>query len=256
MSILALIFCASLGWTQQAAKKLKFPEHTFLNKTVALSEHSKSLSSILDVLGHSIPFNVVVDGEPVRKAADISSAGSLRDALDQLCDLFDYDWTVTKSGIILLSKRFKAENERPQLNLPEMRQTFRDILAAIKPFDVKEDSTPTLRKLISTFTEEQSSFLNNKGKLSGGDLRADQYDLLVSAILYSHFTHFVSVIEQLLPHLDGMTSSYLQPRPFGDSATDPNAARGFGFMLYHVIKTKSGALNALKLVAYSQFRRE
>lgn len=153
----------------------------------------------------------MTDGEPKRENATLEFDGNLKTALDKIADAFDYTWT-TKSGIVLMNKRFKSKGEQPQVNLPEMRQMTKEIVDVFRsvPFNTDPKQWPLmLQNLAQSFTPEQAQMLLDGQTLQGSQLAAPQLNLLTQAIYTATFAQPLPIWETLFFQLEGVPNSYL-----------------------------------------------
>jgi hypothetical protein len=225
---LCLLFSAAVSVRAQAvnsdqAPHLK-PVPAFLKQPFQARLQNMPLEQILEMIRKTGGINIVVDGEPVRTKADFDLSGTLQDALDRVADTFDYNWTVTKSGVVLMTKRFKDPEEHPQANLPEMRQMAKDILDALSlaTHDTDDQAwSKQLETLAHSFTPAQFQALHAGQRLHGSDLAPDQLSLLRQAT-WSTFTYPRQVWEELSAKLDAMPDSYIEAK----KRSGPEAADG------------------------------
>jgi hypothetical protein len=170
--------------------------------------------------------SIVADGAPARQKADVSLDGTVKGALDAVADAFDYTWTLTRSGVVVMAKRFKDPAERPQVNLPEMVGMTRDIIRALNIVDYDKDPShwPVLVKEVAqSFTQQQLHVLDSGAKLHGSDLLPEQQRQLTRAILSKTFNSTLQMWEDLLPKLPPMPGSRIQARKTADAQAGAKA---------------------------------
>jgi hypothetical protein len=159
--------------------------------------------------------NILVDGQPLLQKADIKLSGSLHDALDSIADAFDYTWSVSKGGAVLMSKRFMSQDERPQVNLAEMLEMTRNMVRALTLVDYDKDEThwPLLvTQVADSFTQQQRKVLESGERIHASDLQPQQKAALQQAILSNTFIKALRVWDGAIPNLENMERSKLQAR--------------------------------------------
>jgi len=236
---------------QQQKAPLPFAEHKFLERAVRISARQKSLADFVEYLAATAKISIVTDGVPDRVAANLEVDGTVREALDKLAAGFDCGWSVSKSGIVMIARRFADETEHPQIHLKEMQQMVRDIHAALQlvpPEVYNMNCNVLLNQLEHSFTPTQMAACKD-GTLTGADLDTQQFSCLNSAIQNYTFA-FAIRWRYLTPVLmDGMPSSFLQLKPMAspDKYLDPtnqfsNAARFPSYDYLYIIRGKNGKL--------------
>src|SRR5579884_313347 len=187
----------------------------WMAKPIALTVQRQSLSDITAILSAQLGLSIVADGEPLTRQADVELNGTAKEALDRVADIFDYTWMPLKSGVILMRKRFKNPDDYPQMNLEEMRQMAREIVAVLQalPFDPNPaHENAIITELFRSFTPAQVLLLRSGRVLRGSELSVQQLNLLQQAVLSSYFSEPCSAWTLLLAQLDSMPQSFLQMR--------------------------------------------
>jgi hypothetical protein len=185
---------------------------TDLGRQIQIKIENMKLPDILKQLHQRFSMQFAMDGTPKRETSTFTFdfQGSERELLDRVTDTFDYAWSPAKGGVILLTKRFKDPYERPQLILPELRQTAKDmlkVLPAVEPDAEHEKWGPVLIRLASSLTEAQNRILNGGGQLAYGDLAPVQQELLSQVILMRGYGPARGVWEDLLAQLESMDTA-------------------------------------------------
>jgi len=246
-----MAFASSVCSAQQQKASLPFAEHKFLDRPVTISVRQKGLVEILENLAITANIDVVTDGVPDRLAANVSVQGTVREALDQITAGFDCGWSVTKSGVVLIARRFTDPAEHPQIHLKEMQRMMRDIhstLGLVPPEALQLGFVSLLNQIAHSFTPEQAAASAN-GNLSGAGLNPQQFAWLNVAILNETLAPTVAKCDEILPLMEGMPKSFLQLKPLAnpDKGLDPtdqfsNAARFPSFDYLYVVRGKNGRL--------------
>jgi hypothetical protein len=236
---------------QQQKSPPRFAEHKFLERNVQIHARQVSLANVIENLATSAKASIITDGVPERSAMNLEVDGTVREALDQIAAGFDCDWSVSKSGIIMISRHFADPTEHPQIHLKEMQQMVRDIIAAFQlvPAEVyTANFNVLLNQIARSLTPAQTSALES-GTLTGADLNEPQLAWLNLAIQNYTFA-FANRQRYLTPTLmDGMPLSFLQLKAVAgpDKAFDPtspfaNSARFPSFDYLYVVRGKDGRL--------------
>jgi hypothetical protein len=178
--LLPLMFPLFASVRMQAQETRVLP--AALQKRYEFHLQDASLETIAQSLMTNGHISLLIDGEPLRKRSNLDIQGTLAEALDRVADDFDYNWRTTKSGIVLLTKRFKNPEELPQLNLPEMRQMAKDIWQTMNSLPVDTDAAqaaPLLKALLTQLDKTQVDALKSGQVLHGSDLNPTQAQLLM-----------------------------------------------------------------------------
>jgi hypothetical protein len=245
------LFATCTSSAQSRSAPLPFSEHKFLERPAQIAVHQRGFTDVLESLAKSASISILTDGVPDNAEARLDVRGSVRDVLDQVSAHFDCSWAVSKSGIVMLSRRFTDPNQRPQIHMKEMQQMVRDIHAAFQlvPADALNSSYDQLLNAIAhSFSAEQRAALE-AGKLTGVDLNPQQFAWLQSALLGRTFGMAARRSSELLPLMDGMPKSFLELKPLaqpdpGADPTDPfsNAARFASYDYLYVVRGADGRL--------------
>ena len=219
----------------------------FQTRQIMLSCKKQSFVTIIADLSNQIGKNIMVDDEPQKTAGDIEFKGSVKDGLDRISETFDYNWSLSKRGVILMNKRFKTNPaEYPQMNVPELRQMAKDILAAFStlPYDMTPvDVQEHVARILKSMTPEQADALRAGKVFHGRDLAPEQRRLLAEYRSNRTFAPVVSVWSRLAGELDELPRSYLQFREYptfdlkraGLQPAPPDTPKQLSFSyVYHV----------------------
>ena len=213
-----------------------------LDREVEVRAKRASLPGILEDLATRYGIAVLADGWPLRDTADLDFRGSLRDALDRIAEAFDYTWKLSSKGMVLLNKRFKNPDERPQLNLLELRHVAKEMLTALPPVESAEDHTDWGKMIVTLadmLSPEQTQMLQSGKKLAASDLTPAQRILLERIILTRGFSVPRGVWERLYFQLDNMKSSVVQlVDPFPNLPAVGQSRTSYYIM--HVARGKGG----------------
>ncbi len=212
-----LLLCAfplCFGVSPVTAQETK-PLPKAYEQKVQLRLGAVPLSAYVATIASSAHVNILVDGEPALLKADLDFDGSVKQAIYKLADVFDYTWTVAKSGCVLMSKRFKSLDERPQATLPEMTRMARDVVSALTSVDYDKDSNHWNQLIVQigrSLTPAQYQLLTTKMGLHGSDLNPDQLHQLQQAMLFSTLNNQLQMWQTMLSNLVGMDASALSTR--------------------------------------------
>ena len=204
---------AAIG--QQKQPPLPFAEHVFLNRAVQVSAKQKSLADVIASLCSQTGISIVTDGLPDKTGANIEVIGTIRDALNVMTDAFDCDWSVSKSGIVMVCRKFKDPAEHPQIHVKELREMVRDIHTAFQLLPPGLSSVkyaPLLWNIFYSFSAEQAAACAN-GTLTGAGLNPEQFAWMGSAFLARELNPQALDCDEIAQHMEGLTKSFLQMKP-------------------------------------------
>lgn len=212
----------------------------FLKQTFHADAEKRTFAELAVLLREKYRVSILTDGESKRENVTMGFDGNLKTALDKIADAFDYTWT-TKSGIVLMNKRFKSKDEQPQANLSEMRQMTKEIVGIFHSVPFNADSkqwSPMLQNLAHSFSPEQAQILLDGQTLQGSQLSAPQLSLLTQAIYTRTFAGPLPVWEALLFQLEGISSSYLLAK-LRNEQTESDVPQP-PFDLFYMTRDKTG----------------
>jgi len=206
---LGLISCPVLG-------QVTVPSPKAFEQKVQLQAVKMSLDDMLEVVTKQTQVSILVDDEPILENTSLTFDGSLHDTLDKVADSFDYTWRVSRAGVVLMSKRFKNPNERPQMNMPEMRDMAREIVRALTLVDYIRDeaqANEAVRRLFQSLTPAQHNALESGARVYGAELQPEQRATLQQAIFTRTFLPALKLWEDAIPRLENLQHSTLLARP-------------------------------------------
>ena len=156
--------------------------------------------------------SIVTDGIPLSKSFTLEAELPAEKALSQIADAFDCSWNVSKSGIVLLRKRFTNEHERPQVVPAEMRASLRDLLSFIqgvyapKPGKSLSDS---FRKLQANLPPDALKLFNSNAGLPVRMLTPDLQQQAIQIILQNQLDTAETSLQRLDRQLASLPESVL-----------------------------------------------
>ena len=205
-SMIGLLFICSTSANAQERNSqidIKVKRVKFAAKLIAMSD-------MIAILSEKSGCSIVVDDEPLRKLGDIDIDGTVQEALDRIAQTFDYTWTLSKQGVVLMSKAFNNPKEIPQMNLPEMRQMARTAIAALNSFPCDLDRMICYTQanlLFKSFSKEQAANLQQGVHLRLKDLTPDQAVLLQRLVTNEVLAGALTQWKTLLAGLDAVPTA-------------------------------------------------
>jgi hypothetical protein len=175
-----------------ASQKAEHKDAAWMTTVIKLQGKAVTFAGGIRTLSDQTGLPMMADGEPDLKSCDFDLATAAKEALDKFCDKFDYYWTESKQGTILLRKRFRNPDELPQMHIAEMRQMTRDIVRVLTVlrYDRNPDHvTDIMRQLYANLTADQLNALRARRRVFYRDLSAQQHALIEQAIL----THSLAI---------------------------------------------------------------
>jgi|GEM_PF-3577796 len=171
--IVSLLVLCPLAHAQKLENSGKVPTApAFLRRPINLSGKDISFAAVLQRIGRQGKIFMVCDGIPGIKQTDFESAGTLEEALNKLGELYDLEWTATKTNAITLRKRFRKQEEYAQVSRTEMLRTSDDVLKVLEVFKI-EKRLPRERQLPSVYyqlSDEQKTLLQAGKRLPVSDI--------------------------------------------------------------------------------------
>lgn len=159
---------------------------------------------------------IFADGAPRITKVQLTAKGTAKEVLNRLSNEIDYDWKVSTSGCILLTKRFRESHEYPQINPEEMRQTIRAILAGLHTFPAEPGERrwmALLKDVGRSLTVEQTDGLERGERLKSDRLTPLQRNLLQRAILSRAYGSAAEGWEKLSAQFDGLAKGTIIAQP-------------------------------------------
>lgn len=186
-------------------------------KMVTIRGTKLSFADALAQVSKQTGRSVIADDEPHLQSADLDVHGSAKQAIDRIADVFDYTWTVSKHGVILLTKRFKTPLEYPQVNLPELKSATQDAFIAIKAIPYNTEITNTgnwFDRVYQEFTPEQKVLLKTGVAQAASILSQHQVQLVNEATLNIYFASTIGLWRTLSTQIERMPHSFFQMRDY------------------------------------------
>jgi hypothetical protein len=153
-------------------------------KQVEFHEKNVSLAAVMTLLSQRFGLSLLADDKPLLASTDFDLSGDLKSVLDAIADKYDYEWTRSEQGVILLRKRYLNSKERPQVSVPEVKQAAKDIASILSAFGVQHASGfgEMLHTLYASLNKDQFQFLSNGGVLYAHQLLPAQKALVHAGI--------------------------------------------------------------------------
>lgn len=202
----------------------------FLTAKRQFTLEQASFTDLLMALNQQTGVSFVADGEPLLKTAEINFTGTGRDLLDYLVDLFDYRWKASKSGGVVLNKRFRNPNDVPQTHPGEMVRTAHNILNAMRvvTFDIHQEEQrrrlsfgigwqPMIFDLANSFTPDQRQLLKLGRKLTPMDMTPPQFALLEDVVCTCALSPFRGVWIDLELAYAAIPRGYIKVADYNES---------------------------------------
>lgn len=158
--------------------------------TVDLAFKDADMATMLDKIHTQTGLTILREGVPIKATSNFTFHGSLKTAMDQIADTFDYNWTPSKTvrKALLFKKRFRTPEEHPEWYEKEMLHTAEQVCRALQsPFALSESYGNTrdlLHLLYHKLNPDQLQLLYQGGQLSFQDLNPGQ-SLLVNQQIYN-----------------------------------------------------------------------
>ena len=184
-----------------------------------------SFTKVLERLKPLLNRSICADGEPVTTAADIDVNGKASDVLDAVADAYDYVWSVSNSGVILMNKRYRNPLEHPQTHVLEMRQTAQDVLRLLSRFsfdlDLRRERSID-QAITRSFSESQVQAIAAGEKLRISAMPPEQRDLISQYVYHHHFASTYLFWSVYLLQVNSLQEGHLSIQ----SLTMPNPQTG------------------------------
>ncbi len=180
----------------------------------------QSFAQVVAALSLEMKRGIAADGVPRLLQADFNLEGTAREVLDRVADAFDYQWTLSRSGVVLLSKRFQNPDERPQLNLPELQQMARDANTVLRQASggrAMNQTAQLINALFDAFSPEQRQILQDGKSLPIGQFTAAQVQLAQAALLGATLDSPRQLWTYLASQLTGLPRSSIQWKANGQT---------------------------------------
>ena len=138
------------------------------SKLIKVDVKAATLDTMVALLSKQLNVSIFVDDRPIHAPIGFSMETTARKALNRIANAYDYEWRLTKSGSILLYKRFKSPQEFPQSDYAEWLQVSKDALRVLgeTEHDFSFTSSNTiLHSFVSNLSYEQGNELRNGKRL-------------------------------------------------------------------------------------------
>lgn len=195
-------------------------------RVVSVKFDKAAFSDILATITQQVGCNILVDGQPIRATASFAFDGAASSCLDRVSDEFDLTWTISRSGIILMQKRFHDPHELPQVPVGEMRETARDILRLMRGIpgaDRGDLQDPLFKTLGASLTPDQKARLLKPEAVPITDLFPAQRSIVYEAIVNIVCAHTYRAWRRLSEELDGLPRSFVTRARFGAEGPMPSS---------------------------------
>lgn len=162
----------------------------FEKTEVRIDSADAGFEALLETLHRTYRVDLLADDRPLTNKHDVHVHGTLKEALDQIADLYDYTWTLAaRDGeTVLFRKRFRSPEERPQLHESALIQMAKDVCSCLSmPLYVpgqEGEHRMLLWVLYHSFDEAQTQRLFAGKTLALDTLRPGQ-SLLLRQTIYN-----------------------------------------------------------------------
>ena len=160
----------------------------WMRKTVVLKAEKAALPALIARFADETGQSVVIEGRPLAKLVDLDVQKTAAEALTDISKAFDYDWTISKSGVILLTKRFTTRQDMPEFTVPELKAVAQDVCDVVRAVYPLQGTNPGIHKMFPILTKSlnpaQRKILTDGKKLQISSLSKEQ-QLLVAQIVYT-----------------------------------------------------------------------
>ena len=233
--VLLLISRATLNKAIAQEHKLQEPASltASLDQKLQIETGHTSLPILVKLLSEQANISLMVNGESPNKFINFKSSGTVRGSLDMLCENFDYTWKPTKSGLIVMNKRFYHGDTLPQVHYMEIMQAAKDIINALSalPYDIHAEEfrlkglmnprwPDMLDNVASNLTPNQVSVLRSGAQLPITELsppqRTQMEDIILTASLSSTHNQWAGLLDILkgIPKGSVRMDLYQEPQFF------------------------------------------
>jgi len=211
-------------------KKIALPPH--FSDNISGSFHSISLKQAIAVIDQLSGLNILIDGEPLKPSAEVNFDGTLEEALNRVADIFDYNWKVTKGGIVLFNKRFKNRDDAPQATLPEITHLVNNIAEIFALANVDPDQSQWVKhvkQMGALLTDEQWATLLSRKFILARDLTPEQFAHLRAAVMGNTFADHTKDWTELTERLRSLKTTYLVGHRLPDDPANLGAAAQYAY---------------------------
>ena len=201
--VVFLLFSALPAFTQQQA---------WQKQKITVKCKDSAFAQALEQVATQANISIVADGVPLPHPFTLEDELPAEKALTQIAEAFDCSWNVSKSGIVLLRKRFTNEHERPQIVPAEMRASLHDLLSFIqgvyapKPGKSLSDS---FRKLQTNLPPYALKLFNSNAGLPIRMLTPDLQQQAIQIILQNQLDTAETSLQRLDQQLASLPEAVL-----------------------------------------------
>ena len=183
------------------------------NSSGHASIHARGVSFVdaLEMVSRQTGLQIIADGEPGIKKANIDVTGTAAEVLAKVADTFDYTIKPGRNHTFILVKRFWSPDSLPQTHLNEMRRMAADIISILG-----DDIKPRLllghdfRALYNSLSEGQQATVKNGGRLPYDELSTEQQSVVRQLALTDGYGEAFTAVKLLYSQLYGLKTSSLQ----------------------------------------------
>lgn len=183
-------------------------------RKITLSFQDYSLSAASRELANKIGKSILIEGEPERTSFDLNKTDSVETLLNEVADAFDYSWHLSKSGVLLFTKRFHNRAEYPQIVELELSESVTDMLDIMRSLPASSALSISIQDQIVSLAHSlipiQIETLKQGGKLRLGSLSEDQRKIAESLIYTKMFQNIRQNWKSLDEQLAGIKETYLR----------------------------------------------
>ena len=144
---------------------------------------------------------------------DVDLAGLLPTVLSAVANLFDYEYRVTKGGVVLFTKRFKDPGEYPNLSWPEISRAARDMIRSISGIYIDPDfsrESELAAQFNSSLTQDQLSQLKGGSSMLVRDMSRLQQGIVRERIYRTMLFGAADRWQFMMMSFDGLPNSSLK----------------------------------------------
>lgn len=189
------------------------------NKVVKVDVKAATLEAMVALLAKQINCNIVMDDSPHHEPIDFTMEITARKALDRIASAYDYEWRLTRQGIVVLNKRFADPTEFPQMNIAEWKQTAKEVQQIAGEHDFVAGPRLILHPFVSGLTHAQWADVLAHKHLFVSALEEKQVAILREYFYVRLLTYTVFAWQKIYDNLTMLSGSSLQMRP-GDDLQD------------------------------------
>lgn len=223
----------------KAAEPQSSKEPAWLVQQVTLKGDSLTFTEGIESLSTQIHHAILADGVPNRKSWSWDMKKSVKETLDSYSDKFDYSWSISKQGAILLRKRFHYPEELPQMHFAEMLQMTRDVVKSLTALQYDTDASHLNQIFLNMYhsmSPEQLDWLHAENRIAYNDLLPQQKIFAEQAILNHAMAYNLRNWKRLNDELESVPSVILRGKP--DARRLPNSSLSFDPYLFTFIYSR------------------